>query len=334
MPEIAVPLATQTGWNPSDPKTGAPDALAGVVGSYIPFARHEAAREASGDPRLSIEERYADRAAYLGRVAEAALALQRDRLLLAEDVPVVIERARRPLGLAGRQAVTRALPAELRRPQGPGVDLELELEAVLTLTTPATDGGSMPSRAGSGTLALGFDAAVRGATRVERDLHLDRASLERQPAVTTSLRPDALRRALHRGRLEDDLGILRDLQHLGAAHALLDRRDVVGRLAARDHEQPGRLEAQPHGGARGSSSTTSTCPSASGASMWCSWPMKLMRPARPSSSRTWLFAGSTASRCGCAPSRPVRPSAAAKHDTARQEQSPRARIPLMAQCTL
>jgi hypothetical protein len=93
MPEIAVPLATQTGWNPRDPKTGAPDALAGVVGSYIPFARTKAAREASGDPRLSIEERYADRAAYLGRVTEAALALQRERLLLAEDVPVVIERA-------------------------------------------------------------------------------------------------------------------------------------------------------------------------------------------------------------------------------------------------
>ena len=93
MPEIAVPLATQTGWNPRDPKTGAPDALAGVVGSYFPFARNRAAREASADPRPSIEERYPDRASYLGRIAEAALALQRERLLLAEDVPVVLERA-------------------------------------------------------------------------------------------------------------------------------------------------------------------------------------------------------------------------------------------------
>jgi hypothetical protein len=93
MPEVAVPLATQTGWNPRDPKTGAPDALAGVVGSYFPFARSRAAREASGDPRPSIEERYADRASYLGRIAEAALALQHERLLLAEDVPFVLERA-------------------------------------------------------------------------------------------------------------------------------------------------------------------------------------------------------------------------------------------------
>ena len=93
MPEIAVPLATQTGWNPRDPKTGAADALAGVVGSYLPFARTRAAREAAGDPRPSIEERYPDRASYLGRIADSALALRRERLLLDEDVPFVIERA-------------------------------------------------------------------------------------------------------------------------------------------------------------------------------------------------------------------------------------------------
>ena len=93
LPEIAVPLATQTGLEPAPSETGAPDALAGVVGSYLPFAWTKAEREATGDPRLSIEERYAGREAYLGRVAEAALALVRERLLLAEDVPFVIERA-------------------------------------------------------------------------------------------------------------------------------------------------------------------------------------------------------------------------------------------------
>ena len=67
--------------------------LAGVSARIFPFARNRAAREASGDPRPSIEERYADRASYLGRIAEAALALQRERLLLAEDVPFVLERA-------------------------------------------------------------------------------------------------------------------------------------------------------------------------------------------------------------------------------------------------
>jgi hypothetical protein len=64
-----------------------------VVGSYLPFARTRKEREASGDPRASLEERYPDRAAYLGRIAEAALALTRERLLLPRDVPVVLERA-------------------------------------------------------------------------------------------------------------------------------------------------------------------------------------------------------------------------------------------------
>ncbi len=93
LPEIAAPLASHTGWNPRHARTGAPLALAGVVGSYLPFARTRAEREASGDPRLSLEERYADRASYLGRIAEAALGLSRERLLLSEDVAVVIDRA-------------------------------------------------------------------------------------------------------------------------------------------------------------------------------------------------------------------------------------------------
>ena len=123
MPEIAVPLATQTGWNPRDPKTGAPDALAGVVGSYIPFARTKAAREASGDPRLSIEERYADRAAYLGRVTEAALALQRDASAAGRGRAGRHRARGRPLGLAGREAVDsepcpRPSPAVLRDRRG------------------------------------------------------------------------------------------------------------------------------------------------------------------------------------------------------------------------
>jgi hypothetical protein len=93
LPEVAVPLASQTGWNWRHPRAGAPDALAPYVGSYLPFAWTRAEREASGDARLSVEERYRGREDYLGRVALAAVALVRERLLLAEDAPRVIERA-------------------------------------------------------------------------------------------------------------------------------------------------------------------------------------------------------------------------------------------------
>jgi hypothetical protein len=107
LPEIEVPLASQTGWNWRHPRTGAPDALAGVLGSYLPFPWTKAGRAMAGDPRLSVEERYRTREEYLGRVASAALSLVRQRLLLPEDVPLVLERAAahwdwRAAGAAGR----------------------------------------------------------------------------------------------------------------------------------------------------------------------------------------------------------------------------------------
>jgi Alpha/beta hydrolase domain len=93
LPEVEVPLAAQTGWNWRHPATGAPDALAAYRGSYLPFAWTKAEREATGDPRLAVEERYRSREDYLGRVALAAIALVRERFLLAQDLPFVFERA-------------------------------------------------------------------------------------------------------------------------------------------------------------------------------------------------------------------------------------------------
>jgi hypothetical protein len=93
MPEVAAPLATYTGWNPRDPRTGAPEQLVDFAGSYLPFAKTKAERERAGDPRLSLEERYLNRAHYLGLVTEAALKLVKDGYLLAEDLPAVIARA-------------------------------------------------------------------------------------------------------------------------------------------------------------------------------------------------------------------------------------------------
>jgi hypothetical protein len=93
MPELAVPVATYTGWNYRDPGTGAPDQLVDFSGSYIPFARTRAERERNLDPRLSIEERYHSREHYMGLFAEATLKLVRDGYLLAEDMPAMVEHA-------------------------------------------------------------------------------------------------------------------------------------------------------------------------------------------------------------------------------------------------
>jgi Alpha/beta hydrolase domain len=59
----------------------------------VPFARTKVEREARGDPRLSLEERYGDKADYVTKVRQAAAALERDRYLLAEDVQRIVERA-------------------------------------------------------------------------------------------------------------------------------------------------------------------------------------------------------------------------------------------------
>ncbi len=93
MPELEVPLATYTGWNLFNEHSGPPHEIASMVGSYIPFRRSRAEREASRDPRPSIEERYASRAEYLGRVAEASLDLIDDGLLLHGDLPAIVRGA-------------------------------------------------------------------------------------------------------------------------------------------------------------------------------------------------------------------------------------------------
>jgi hypothetical protein len=93
LPEIAVPLATHTGWNYRRPSIGAPDRLASEIGSYLPLPRTRAEREKAGDGRKSIAERYASREDYIGRISLVAIELARDRFLLEEDVPGVIQRA-------------------------------------------------------------------------------------------------------------------------------------------------------------------------------------------------------------------------------------------------
>lgn len=61
-----------------------------IVGASFPFAATRAARLASGDPRLSLEERYPSPAAYVAAVRLAAEALCRERLLLVEDVERIV----------------------------------------------------------------------------------------------------------------------------------------------------------------------------------------------------------------------------------------------------
>jgi hypothetical protein len=94
LPDIAVPLATYSGWNEYKPPYPVGE-LADRDGSCMPFAVDKAAREAAGDPRPSISERYKSGADYVAKVQAAVSALQKERLLLAEDAKSYVERAHR-----------------------------------------------------------------------------------------------------------------------------------------------------------------------------------------------------------------------------------------------
>ena len=92
-PEVAVPLATYTGWNFTNADQGDPDTLVALAGSYVPFAATRRQREATKDPRPSIEERYASRQDFLTQVEHAGRELIGQRYLLEEDLSSILERA-------------------------------------------------------------------------------------------------------------------------------------------------------------------------------------------------------------------------------------------------
>jgi Alpha/beta hydrolase domain len=94
IPELTVPLATYTGWNLRNPAIGAPDRRVAFIGSYLPFALTVADRQKFDDPRLSINERYINEDDYLARYRRAAVQLIKDRWLLQEDLPAVMDRAK------------------------------------------------------------------------------------------------------------------------------------------------------------------------------------------------------------------------------------------------
>jgi hypothetical protein len=89
LPQVAVPVATYTGW------ALRADGLDGcdANGQKLDFARTRAQRLAGGDPRPSLEERYNDHAAYVERVRQAAGVLRDARFMLEEDVAATIAAA-------------------------------------------------------------------------------------------------------------------------------------------------------------------------------------------------------------------------------------------------
>ena len=100
-PELAVPLATFTGWNFRAARVGNPDDIHQILGSYIPFPRTRDDGRQRGDPRRSIAERYRSVDDYMSRIAKATDDLIRQRFVLPDDRDAVLERARAHWAFAG-----------------------------------------------------------------------------------------------------------------------------------------------------------------------------------------------------------------------------------------
>lgn len=90
LPEMLVPLGTRTGFNTRTEAAGFPWATGRWDGSFIPFPRTEAERQAADDPRPSLATRYSDRRDYEQKVSAAARRGVAAGFLLADEVAPLV----------------------------------------------------------------------------------------------------------------------------------------------------------------------------------------------------------------------------------------------------
>ncbi|MEK6234441.1 MAG: alpha/beta hydrolase domain-containing protein, partial [Planctomycetales bacterium] len=102
LPSVAVPVATYLGWNLRSRGVGAENELLDLRGSHIPFAQTPERREAFGDPRPALLERYRDFEDYLSRYRAALRELVAERCMLPEDAGLLLRRAERRRALFDR----------------------------------------------------------------------------------------------------------------------------------------------------------------------------------------------------------------------------------------
>ena len=101
LPLVTVPLATHTGWNLRHQEMGGEGQILSsggatggtLAGSTIPFPATAEERIATGDPRLSIAERYPSREGYLSRIHAAAEELISQGYILPEDLELLATQA-------------------------------------------------------------------------------------------------------------------------------------------------------------------------------------------------------------------------------------------------
>ena len=92
---LDAPLGTYLGWNitAGGARPFHQGQICNYVGGMVPFARTAAERKASGDPRLSLEERYASHDGYVAAVRKATERAVRAGFLLKPDADRLVRQA-------------------------------------------------------------------------------------------------------------------------------------------------------------------------------------------------------------------------------------------------
>ncbi|MGJ0532046.1 alpha/beta hydrolase domain-containing protein [Methylocystis sp.] len=90
LPDLALPVATFTGFNAKKDKKGPPCA----AGAAIPLAATKVDREKNADPRPALVERYGSRAYFVATMRVIADKLVKERLLLHQDADAYVAAAR------------------------------------------------------------------------------------------------------------------------------------------------------------------------------------------------------------------------------------------------
>ena len=89
------PLGTYLSWNitAGGARPFHQGQICNYVGGMLPFARTRAERVATGDPRLSLEERYGSHEGYVSAVRKAADGALAAKFLLQEDAQQLVREA-------------------------------------------------------------------------------------------------------------------------------------------------------------------------------------------------------------------------------------------------
>jgi hypothetical protein len=91
---VRVPVGTGTGWNLQNFTGARSTDLCTLTGSFFALPKTAAERQASGDSRLSLVERYKDNDGYVAQVTAAVAKLVSEKFLIQEDADAYIVSAK------------------------------------------------------------------------------------------------------------------------------------------------------------------------------------------------------------------------------------------------